>query len=291
MATKNINARFRVKKDTAANWEKYNPILLDGEQIFVITAAGETRVKVGDGTKTYTQLPFTDEPLRTLISTKQSKDFIIEATDFYSTSSVLEVDYGFISINKTMSEIKEAYSSGKTLYVSFKKDDHDLLYIPLISWSDDGNAIFRLIDQNKINHIVIIETEGTDSTYVAGLDKIPIFISIDENNNITYPINDFTPEVIAQLLYFGIDVYPVLIDESGHYRAFTPFVYSSNFDTMVSILTDIVTKKEYRLMLGEYGILVESLNLDMGPEITAITTAEIDEIWDTTILSEDEVLL
>lgn len=70
MATKNINARFRVKKDTAANWEQYNPVLLEGEQIFVITAAGETRVKVGDGTKTYTQLPFTDEPLRTLISTK-----------------------------------------------------------------------------------------------------------------------------------------------------------------------------------------------------------------------------
>ena len=41
MATKNIDARFRVKKDTAANWEKHNPILLDGEQIFVITAAGE----------------------------------------------------------------------------------------------------------------------------------------------------------------------------------------------------------------------------------------------------------
>ena len=70
MATKNIDARFRVKKDTAANWEQHNPVLLDGEQIFVITAAGETRVKVGDGTKTYTQLPFTDEPLRTLIGNK-----------------------------------------------------------------------------------------------------------------------------------------------------------------------------------------------------------------------------
>ena len=80
MATKNIDARFRVKKDTAANWEKHNPILLDGEQIFVITAAGETRVKIGDGIKTYTQLPFTDEPLRTLISNKVNKDDITYIT-------------------------------------------------------------------------------------------------------------------------------------------------------------------------------------------------------------------
>lgn len=70
MAQKTLQARIKLKKDTAANWENRNPVLLEGEQIFVITAAGETRVKVGDGTKTYTQLPFTDEPLRTLISTK-----------------------------------------------------------------------------------------------------------------------------------------------------------------------------------------------------------------------------
>lgn len=81
MATKNINARFRVKKDTAANWEQHNPVLLEGEQIFVVTAAGETRVKVGDGTKTYTQLPFTDEPLRTLISTKVNSSDISIITD------------------------------------------------------------------------------------------------------------------------------------------------------------------------------------------------------------------
>ena len=87
MATiKELNARFRVKKDTAANWEKENPVLLDGEQIFVITAAGETRIKVGDGTKTYTQLPFTDEPIRTLISNKVDKeDGKVLSTNDYTT--------------------------------------------------------------------------------------------------------------------------------------------------------------------------------------------------------------
>ena len=79
MAQKTLQTRLKLKKDTAANWESKNPVLLDGEQIFVITAAGETRVKVGDGTKTYTQLPFTDEPLRTLVGTKADKTTTITA--------------------------------------------------------------------------------------------------------------------------------------------------------------------------------------------------------------------
>ena len=68
--SKIINTRLRLKKDTSANWELNNPVLLDGEKILVVTNAGEIREKVGDGTKTYTQLPFTDEPVRTLISNK-----------------------------------------------------------------------------------------------------------------------------------------------------------------------------------------------------------------------------
>ena len=81
MAENFLNTRIKIKKDTAANWEIKNPILLDGEQIFVITAAGETRVKVGDGTKTYTQLPFTDEPLRTLIGNKVNSSDISAITN------------------------------------------------------------------------------------------------------------------------------------------------------------------------------------------------------------------
>ena len=75
MAEKVLEARIRLKKDTASNWETANPVLLNGEQIIVVTAAGETRYKVGDGTKTYTQLPFTDEPLRSLVSEKSAVSF------------------------------------------------------------------------------------------------------------------------------------------------------------------------------------------------------------------------
>lgn len=81
MADKIFQTRIKLKKDTAANWESKNPVLLEGEQIFVVTAAGETRVKIGDGVKSYTQLPFTDEPIRTLIGTKADKTTTITAGD------------------------------------------------------------------------------------------------------------------------------------------------------------------------------------------------------------------
>ena len=70
MATKTYNARVQNKRATSANWTKNDPVLLDGEIIIVDTAAGEIRYKVGDGTKKYSQLPFTDEAMLTLISSK-----------------------------------------------------------------------------------------------------------------------------------------------------------------------------------------------------------------------------
>lgn len=68
MASKTINSRMKFTRDTSANWTQNNPVLLNGEVILVDTNEGELRAKVGDGTKTYTQLPFSDEALRNLIA-------------------------------------------------------------------------------------------------------------------------------------------------------------------------------------------------------------------------------
>ena len=58
-----FNTRISLKKDTSSNWTQNNPVLLDGEMIIVTTNAGDVRMKIGDGTSTYTQLPFTDEKI------------------------------------------------------------------------------------------------------------------------------------------------------------------------------------------------------------------------------------
>lgn len=61
MAQKVINARHQLSRDTSANWTASDPVLLDGEIVIVDTDAGDVRHKVGNGTKKYSQLPFTDE--------------------------------------------------------------------------------------------------------------------------------------------------------------------------------------------------------------------------------------
>ena len=68
MATKQFNSRIQWKKDTSANWTANNPVLLNGEIAIVITNAGETRFKVGDGTSSFTALPFQDEFLQDAIT-------------------------------------------------------------------------------------------------------------------------------------------------------------------------------------------------------------------------------
>lgn len=62
------DVRIQTRRDTSANWTEANPVLLAGEEILVDTGNGELRRKIGDGVKTYTQLPFTDEKLRSMIS-------------------------------------------------------------------------------------------------------------------------------------------------------------------------------------------------------------------------------
>lgn len=64
MANKIFNTRIKNKRDTEANWTSKNPVLLNGEIIVVDTASGETRFKVGDGAKKYSQLPFQDAATR-----------------------------------------------------------------------------------------------------------------------------------------------------------------------------------------------------------------------------------
>ena len=65
-----LNTRIKLKRDTSANWTSNNPVLLNGEIIIVDTAEREVRFKIGDGSKTYTQLPFDDEGIRNLIADK-----------------------------------------------------------------------------------------------------------------------------------------------------------------------------------------------------------------------------
>lgn len=55
-----FDARIQNKRDTAANWEANNPVILDGELIIVYTQEGKTKTKIGNGVDHYIELPFQD---------------------------------------------------------------------------------------------------------------------------------------------------------------------------------------------------------------------------------------
>lgn len=89
MANKIFNTRVKNKRDTEANWTSKNPVLLNGEIAIVDTTSGETRFKVGDGTKRYSQLPFQDaatlanyvKTIRKINNKALSSDISLTASD------------------------------------------------------------------------------------------------------------------------------------------------------------------------------------------------------------------
>ena len=83
MATKILNnIRTQHTRDTSANWTKYDPVLLNGEIIIVDTDAGEVRYKVGDGTKKYSELPFSDETYDSKVVHKTGNETIAGVKTF-----------------------------------------------------------------------------------------------------------------------------------------------------------------------------------------------------------------
>ena len=75
------NVRIQNKRDTAARWETNNPVLLNGELIIVDTNAGDIRFKIGNGSKTYTQLPFQDEALYNVLNSAINNTYTKTETD------------------------------------------------------------------------------------------------------------------------------------------------------------------------------------------------------------------
>ena len=117
MAQKIINARAKNKRDTSANWTAADPVLIDGEIIIVDTAEGEVRTKIGDGTKKYSQLPFEDEKLRSLLNNKLDK------TATAADSSKLngqEASYYAVDSNVVHKDGAETITGAKTFQNNIK---------------------------------------------------------------------------------------------------------------------------------------------------------------------------
>lgn len=95
---KTYDVRIKQKKDTIANWTAKNPLLLDGEVAYVVMEDGEIKRKIGDGKSQFSELPYTDEALRTYIA------------DTFVTKALLEnilndLNFGFAADEDAMQSV------------------------------------------------------------------------------------------------------------------------------------------------------------------------------------------
>ena len=170
----NFNARIKLKRDTAVNWTVNNPVLLNGEIILIDTDGGELRAKVGDGTKTYTQLPFTDEILRNLITNKQNKLTGTQGqiVGFDEDGNAIAQDKPVLYVNMTTTD-DENFTSDKTA-------------VEIVAAVEQGySVIARLIFTDMIYYTLNLfyivgvgEGEGTYAYFSGALDTDTISVSL-----------------------------------------------------------------------------------------------------------------
>lgn len=98
VATKEILTRIQCKCDTSANWEANNPILLQGEVAIVNDSSEAIQLKIGDGTSSYTSLPFVYS-LPVVVATDDGKVLTISngsvvwQTPTYNIQTITQTEY------------------------------------------------------------------------------------------------------------------------------------------------------------------------------------------------------
>ena len=167
--TKTFKTRIKQRRDTSANWESKNPVLLNGEVIIVDTANGETRTKTGDGTKTYTQLPFDDEGTKggkslidksfaDKVSTSGNTTTIDNQLKTYSITTRLEADVAITGLDENGQEVIKHKLSEKANSSDVLTKTNTSEFTPT---ADYHPATKKYVDNNKLSDIANGEPIGT----------------------------------------------------------------------------------------------------------------------------------
>lgn len=175
MANKTLLAQIKQRSDTAANWTTKDPVISDGELIVVTTNAGEKRFKVGDGEKTFTQLPYADENILSKIKTYTAGDGIsISDTGVISSTGgggsgssdvfIIETDNSQENITTSFDDIKNAIQNHRCLIFIT-----DSVMIPIVYTyytSTDQNETIILVYYGAEAYVRIILSRVLGSTTV-----------------------------------------------------------------------------------------------------------------------------
>lgn len=187
-----LKSRIKTKKDTQANWESANPILKDGEEILVVCSDGKTRRKVGDGTSSYSSLPYADYGLvpieRTVNGKALSSDITLSASDVGASSSSHTHD-DYIKVGEAIFPNHSFY--GRKFYNS-KTDNafcalNKRATVTATRYNADGSVNYVYSStHNSIAALFDGGYEGGPVNCAAG-QSIKITIDLNDNEYIMYP--------------------------------------------------------------------------------------------------------
>ena len=137
MADKIFNTRIQLKYDTYANWQSKNPVLKSGEvgicvipaETGAVTAEPAILMKVGDGTKTWTQLSFVTGLAGDVYSwAKAATKPTYTASEISGLSDYIS---GEIQDTNTQYKIEADKDNGRKFYLYSKEKDGDFGTTPV----------------------------------------------------------------------------------------------------------------------------------------------------------------
>lgn len=224
--TKTIQATVKNRTDTAANWTQKNPVLAEGEIIVVQTSAGETRLKIGDGVKTFTQLPYIDEQIYNNVVTSvngQTGDVILPGDFIVNVTSTDDIN---CTLDKTFDQIQEAVQVGKKVYA--KLNGVFTIYMPMVLYSSFVLifATTAFTSESIEQYVLAVPMSNSDGNNPQFLKKLAVTYNSDPTTGEKTmpqvdmsedPVNNMqiaTKKYVDNSLWYGADM--EMSDTSTH---------------------------------------------------------------------------
>lgn len=206
--TKTIQATVKNRTDTATNWTQKNPVLAEGEIIVVQTSAGETRLKIGDGVKTFTQLPYTDEQIYNNVVTSvngQTGDVTLD-TSGGGTGNMKKLSFTGAVTGEYDGTADVSVDVPSDVYV-IQFDANDILV-------NDFDELVSAINSHKIIYAIgfMFATNASISS-----DSTNVYLTFIATNEFVYAsIAKDTKKVTVSYLYcFGMEITEGVEPKSG----------------------------------------------------------------------------
>lgn len=180
MANKIFNTRVKNKRDTEANWTSKNPVLLNGEIAIVDTTSGETRFKVGDGTKRYSQLSFQDAAtLANYVKTTRKINNKALSSDISLTAS----DVGALPSTTTALKNPHALTFTGAVIGSYDGSAEKSVAIPSVD-SDLSSTSTNAIQNKAVNTALSGKLNTSGGTIVGDLNVTQSSVDVGFGGNL-----------------------------------------------------------------------------------------------------------